>query len=941
MQGFNIEKVIQELRSSYGKNFLDNITMQLHRSIDAQYTFIAKLDREKAISKTLSLVAGNEFAENFEYSLEYTPCEDVSNDNTCIYPTGICSLYPKDQLLIDMEIDGYVGAPLRDSSNRVFGIIVALYSDKIANASNVASLFELFAGRISAEIERSEKEKALKDLNKSLTKKTIELEAANNRFNQVLEATDIGIWSWDIETNENYWSPRFYSLLGFTNAEIEASFDEWESRLHPEDKNRVLQALNSHLEEGKLYRIEFRLRCKDNTYQWFRVKGNAQLNNDGQPMQMVGSLENINEQKRLSKAYQHEQEKFETFVNLAPIGIAINSLSDGKFLYINDEFNRFTGYSCDELNTMDYWDLTPQKYAEQEQAQLVNMQNTGEYGPYEKEYIHKKGHHYPVLLSGIRIKDANGNDVIWSVIQDNSERRASENKLSLAQQQADTLAHRIQLANNSAGIGVWEWDLTTNELVWDDWMYRLYGISHDSFSGAYEAWENSVHPDDIDDAKAELMSAIEGQGAYEPEFRVVHPDGNVRTMKASAEVIRDDAGNATKVIGVNYDITEKVDAIQNIKQAKQEAERANKAKSDFLANMSHEIRTPMNAILGGLQLLAGTSLDDSSKTILSKASYSAKSLLTIINDILDYSKIEENKLELEQAPFSCIEVLESVKYDLNQQANDKGIQLTTEINSNFKDGWLGDLVRVKQILLNLGSNAVKFTPKGKVEFKLRTVQLNNQSAIQFDVIDSGIGMSEEAQSRIFERFAQADTSTTRQFGGTGLGMSITVSLINMMQGSLNLQSEEGKGTQITVTLPLHKSDLPTAEKNKKSNTVPILEGKKLLIAEDNEINRVIIEQMLLPTRAELTLVENGLLAVEAIQKESFDLVLMDIHMPVMDGVEAQNKIKAINKSIPVIALTANVMTEDVNRYLASGFTSHIGKPIDMNTLYSEVEQYCS
>nr|WP_249297132.1 PAS domain S-box protein [Pseudoalteromonas phenolica] len=563
--------------------------------------------------------------------------------------------------------------------------------------------------------------------------------------------------------------------------------------------------------------------------------------------------------KQFELAYLVAKEKFEKFVDLAPVGIAINSIGDGRFDFVNKEFGEITGYSVDELNKMDYWQLTPKKYEEQQFEQLESLHGTGHYGPYLKEYIHKSGTLCPVLLSGIKITDSQGETSIWSVVQDMTKQKEIEQQIQRSKDKADSLALRLQLANDSAEIGVWEWDLLNGDLVWDKWMYKLYGICESEFSGAYEAWVNSVHPDDIDGARAQLEAAIDGKGIYEPEFRVVHPDGEVRNIKASAEVLRDDEGKAVKVIGVNYDVTAKTNAMRLLSLAKETAEDAARAKSNFLSNMSHEIRTPMNAILGGLQLLKVAELSPELRQILNNASFSAKSLLTIINDILDYSKIESNNLELEHAQFSLTEVLESVKYDLDALVSVKQIDFLIEKDKSFVDYWLGDLVRVKQILLNLASNAVKFTDTGSVKIKVSCTRENKQPSLYFEVIDSGIGMSDEALSRIFERFSQADTSTTRKYGGTGLGMSITLSLIKMMGGE--------------------------------------------------------------------------------IEENTFDLVLMDIHMPVMDGSEAQRRINSLRPSIPVIALTANVMKKDVDAYLAQGFVSHIAKPIDIYDLYGVLNSF--
>lgn len=644
------------------------------------------------------------------------------------------------------------------------------------------------------------------------------------------------------------------------------------------------------------------------------------------------------EKLRFKQAFLGEKEKFEKFVDLAPVGIAINSISDGSFEFVNEEFGRITGYSVDELNQMDYWQLTPEKYEKQEHEQLELLAKYGQYGPYQKEYIHKNGNVYPVLLSGIKITDSKGETFIWSVVQDIAHQKQSEQQIKTAKEKVDSFALRMQLANDSAGIGVWELDLKTEKLVWDSWMYKLYGISELEFSCTYQAWLDRIHVDDVEHNERMLDEAINGVGIYDPEFRVVHPDGNIRTIKASAEILRDSHGAAIKVVGVNYDVTEKVDAIRKLFDAKLAAENAAQSKSDFLANMSHEIRTPMNAILGGLQLLKNFNLPEELRAVLKNASYSGQSLLTIINDILDYSKIESNQLQLEKASFSLTEVLDSITYDLDSLVSEKRIGFTVNKDESYNEYWIGDLVRVKQIILNLSSNAVKFTEKGSVKINASSKVFKGKEAIYLEVVDSGIGMSKEVTEHIFERFTQADSSTTRKYGGTGLGMSITISLVKMMGGEIDIQSKQGLGTTVTIKLPLPKANNIADKAPKKSFKAPNLKGKKILIAEDNNINQVLIKAMMAKTNADITIVENGLLAFEAVQLELFDLVFMDIHMPVMDGIEANQQIKTILPNLPIIALTANVMDKDVKHYYQQGFIFHVPKPIDINELYGTLRR---
>lgn len=509
--------------------------------------------------------------------------------------------------------------------------------------------------------------------------------------------------------------------------------------------------------------------------------------------------------KHYESAYLHEKEKFEQFVNLAPVGIAINRMEDGAFEYVNKEFGRFTGYDVDRLNTMDYWQLTPIKYEQQEQEQLESLANNGRYGPYKKEYIHQKGHTYPVLLSGIRITDKAGKDYIWSVVQDISEQQASENAL---------------------------------------------------------------------------------------------------------------------------------------REAKVQAEAANEAKSLFLSNMSHEIRTPMNGVLGTLQLMQRDVTSDISSKMISKAMYSANSLLTIINDILDYSKIESNHLTIENIDFSIRAVSESVISDLLPIAISKGITLNVDFAPEMSKMWIGDPVRIRQILMNLVSNAVKFTEQGGVDIKFAQAQREESLGLNILISDSGIGMSKEALADLFERFTQADVSITRKFGGTGLGMAITQSLVQLMSGDIRVASTLDKGTKFVVFLPLLQSD-QVEDTNVHSDEVetPDLSGKHILLAEDNVINQEIVRSMLETTKAELHIAANGKVAVEMFNSLHPDLVLMDIQMPTMDGKEAFRLIRAEHSNTPIIALTANVMKEEIKEYQYLGFNGHLGKPFNMHRLYSALIEH--
>lgn len=414
-------------------------------------------------------------------------------------------------------------------------------------------------------------------------------------------------------------------------------------------------------------------------------------------------------------------------------------------------------------------------------------------------------------------------------------------------------------------------------------------------------------------------------------WNYVRKDGSQVPVRLSATSLFDEHGKLFGFLGIAYDLTPQLKREQELKEARLQAELANEAKSSFLANMSHEIRTPLNAIYGALQLIRRSDSGEQHGSLLDKAIYSTRNLSRIINDILDFSKIEAGKVSIDPHRFSLTAMLDALQSDMLMLLGSKPVKLIFESQTDH-DVWIGDAVRIRQVLLNIGANAIKFTEQGKVTISVRN---SASDELLFSVTDTGEGMTKDALNRLFDRFEQADSSTTRKYGGTGLGMAITQSLIHLMNGQIRVVSTPGEGSRFIVRLPVIKAAGDVLNITPDTETKALdLTGSVILVAEDNDINRAVMEAMLAETGATVCFAENGLEAVECVNNKCPDLVLMDIQMPVMDGVEACKQIKQRYAQLPVIAVTANAMAAETALYYEVGFDNYLSKPVDVERLNS-------
>lgn len=516
---------------------------------------------------------------------------------------------------------------------------------------------------------------------------------------------------------------------------------------------------------------------------------------------------------------------------------------------------------------------------------------------------------------------------------------------------------RLQLALDAAGLAMWESNLDTQRISASSSLAALVGeTSHgqDDIEWAVSDLETRLQPSDLSTVRQAISSALKDSGKrIEVDFRIDTVRG-VRWLEAVGEVTeRDMLGRAVRMIGIVRDVTRRKEIQREIELAREQAEAANAAKDDFLAHISHEIRTPLNGVIGMNNLLAQTDLAPEQRQYVELVASSGRALLALVNDVLDYSRLEAHKLILEQVRFPLERWLWEVGTPMRLTAEAKGLEFLVSVSDDIPAQAVGDPGRLRQIVTNLLSNAIKFTEKGQVAVTMRCWDAGkNAVGLEIEVADTGIGIAPEKQRAIFEAFVQADSSTSRRYGGTGLGLSISLKLVHLMGGRIHLSSAAGKGSRFTVRVPLEwaQDDTPHTQFGGETNRMelgpamaraaPLLPqflGKRALVVDDHEVNRLLACKLLEQLGMDVVMATNGIDAVRTFQGSPFDVVLMDIQMPGINGWEATHMLRRWEQSagksrVPVIALSAHASAADREHALAAGMDGYLSKPLTPEAL---------
>lgn len=491
---------------------------------------------------------------------------------------------------------------------------------------------------------------------------------------------------------------------------------------------------------------------------------------------------------------------------------------------------------------------------------------------------------------------------------------------------------QLRLALAAARLGIWDWDIRTNQVTWSENVTEIFGLGQEPFGGTYEAYLNLVHPEDRAKLVESINNCVNAGAEYAIEHRIVWPNGTIHWLACRGDVLRDGHGKPFRMLGTVTDITARQEADAELRRAKEAAELASHAKSQFLATMSHEIRTPMNAIIGMADLLRETPLTREQLEYVGIFRRAGMTLLNLISDLLDLSKMEAGRLALEETDFDLRDVIDKTTEMMALQAQEKGLELACSVASDVVPTLIGDPHRLRQIFLNLLSNAIKFTDQGRVDLRvMNDPDAKEPGVLRFIVLDTGIGIPPQKQELIFEQFAQADTSVPRKYGGTGLGLSICKQLVELMGGRIWVESQSGRGSVFSFTAQLAKQP-PLAQLATDSEVN--LHGVRTLIADDNATNCLILREALSAWGAVVTEVMDGQAALIELQRAEaaghrYQLMLLDCLMPEMDGFEVIERFKETSNlmGVTVMVLTSDSCSSDIARSYRLGLGGYLVKPI--------------
>jgi PAS domain S-box-containing protein len=769
-----------------------------------------------------------------------------------------------------------------------------------------------------------------------------------------LEAAEMGDWDYSYTTNVARTSLKHDQIYGYTNPVANWNFDNFYSHVIPAD-HEIVHKHFQDLQTTGVIDIEYRIKRVDGEVRWISLKGRGEKDKAGKTVRIAGVVRDIHDQKTLQEQLAHETEETEAaheelyeLVMQAPTPMVVMTGPEFRFTFTNPLYETLVGRRVQGKNLRDVF----------KQSELGGMlsiieavYNTGEPHavselPFTLKSADGKTKQLFLNVSYTALRDSkNSIKAVTCLMIDITKEVVARNEAILERGRFETLMRKMPAAVIIA-------EAPSGKILFaNDQMQSVWGHEY----GEWKGWHldgREILPNEWPLARA-ISSGEEVKGEH---VRVLWPNGQERFLNLSAAPVRDPHNNVIAGIAICQDISDEVNTKKNLEATKERlqraaiaAESASAAKSSFLANMSHEIRTPMTAVLGFTEVLRDPDLTvEERSSALSRIDSSGRALLRLIEDILDISRIEAGKLDIQQAPFSPASVVTDVISLLRLSAEQKNLQLKLRIDSSVPSIATSDPARLRQILMNLIGNAIKFTERGEVIVKLKST--DNQFLL-FDIVDTGIGIADCDRDKLFQPFAQADGSITRKFGSSGLGLILSRRLAERLGGDLWLaESTQHKGSRFTVKIKCDPFtfDRPDLVNNEEAamaaagaSSKKDLIGYKILVAEDVVENRELIKIYLNKAGAQVDFAEDGSQAIEKANANSYNIILMDIQMPNVDGIQATKILRANGYEKPIVALTAHAMAEEAIRSLDSGCNAHLTKPLDRFGLIAAIKKYAS
>lgn len=644
---------------------------------------------------------------------------------------------------------------------------------------------------------------------------------------------------------------------------------------------------------------------------------------------------------------QHNEELLRCTFDQAAVGMVFFAL-DGHLLRYNLRYAEIVGYPFDELERLTFQEIMHPDDADAQQnllEQLLKEQDATI--AFEKLYTHRDGTYSWAGVTISLVRSVTGQPShLFAVVKDMT-------VLKKTIQQLQYKENHLLLAQELAKMASFDWDLVTGRIDWTPQGYEMLERTPGTFPATVESWVEFVHPQDRAALKFAIDQALfEGHEPY-AEYRLLMPDGRCKHVTTKAEVLRSTTGQPERLVGVTLDLTDRFAYEAMLEESKSRAEAASRAKTEFLANMSHEIRTPLNGILGMLQLLETSDLDDEQHEYVSIAARSSWGLLQLLNDLLDLSRIEAGHLVIRDELFNLRDLVDNCLALFNPTAQAKGLNLTSRLAKDVPRFLVGDETRIRQILFNLVGNAVKFTATGEVRVEINLLAPSRKDRLRLGVtvVDTGIGMSQQMLEKAFEPFTQEEGTYQRNFQGAGLGLSIVKRLSELMHGNVVIEAPTEGGLRVAVVIEVGMASsvavTQAAEAESVLRSTGQVTGKlQILLAEDNAVNRLMLKKMLQNSGHTVDDVENGRAVLEALDCKKYNLVMMDIQMSEMDGLEATRRIRSdcsggIDPDIPIIAVTAYALPNEQQAFLDAGIDACLTKPVAIAELHALLERLTS